>query len=146
MALKLLKGVWFLSMLVALAALLYVYAGLPQEVVVQDEGGERVSISNEAFFYTVMFLMAIANVMVYAMGKVFKNNEDLRTWFYGLVTTLNIFFVIGMNMISLYNSNEKYDFARIDFIIYGSVALIVVWALSWPVYSLFKRLISKPTI
>ena len=146
MALKLIKGVWFLSMLVALVALLYVYAGLPQEVIVQDEGGERVAISNEAFFYIVMFLMAIANAMVYAMAKVFKNNEDLRTWFYGLVTTLNIFFVIGMNMVSLYNSNEKYDFARIDFIIYGSVALIIVWAISWPIYSLFKRLISKPSI
>jgi cytochrome c biogenesis factor len=146
MALKLLKGVWFLSMLVALVALLYVYAGLPQEVIVQDEGGETVIISNEAFFYTVMFLMAIANVMVYAMAKVFKKNEDLRTWFYGLVTTLNIFFVIGMNMISLYNSNEKYDFARIDFIIYGSVALIVLWAISWPVYSLFKRFLSKSTV
>jgi cytochrome c biogenesis factor len=146
MALKLLKGVWFLSMLVALVALLYVYAGLPQEVIVQDEGGERVSISNEAFFYIVMFLMAIANAMVYAMGKVFKRNEDLRTWFYGLVTTLNIFFVIGMNFISLYNSNEKYDFARINFIVYGSVILVVVWAVSWPIYSLFKRLISKPTV
>jgi hypothetical protein len=146
MALKLIKGVWFLSMLVALVALLYVYAGLPQEVIIQDEGGETVAISNEAFFYIVMFLMAIANAMVYAMAKVFKANEDLRTWFYGLVTTLNIFFVIGMNMVSLYNSNEKYDFARIDFIIYGSVALIVVWAISWPIYSLFKRVISKPSI
>jgi hypothetical protein len=146
MALKLLKGVWFLSMLVALVALLYVYAGLPQEVIIQDEGGETVAISNEAFFYIVMFLMAIANAMVYAMAKVFKRNEDLRTWFYGLVTTLNIFFVIGMNMVSLYNSNEKYDFARIDFIIYGSVALIIVWAISWPIYSLFKRVISKPSI
>jgi cytochrome c biogenesis factor len=146
MALKLIKGVWFLSMLVALVALLYVYAGLPQEVIIQDEGGETVAISNEAFFYIVMFLMAIANAMVYAMAKVFKANEDLRTWFYGLVTTLNIFFVIGMNMVSLYNSNEKYDFARIDFIIYGSVALIVVWAISWPIYSFFKRVISKPSI
>ena len=39
MALKLLKGVWFLSMLAALATLLYVYAGLPQEVVVQEGDG-----------------------------------------------------------------------------------------------------------
>jgi len=146
MALKLLKGVWFLSMLAALVALLYVYAGLPQEVIVQDEAGAQVTVSNEGFFYIVMFLMTICNALVYAIGKVYKKNEDLRTWFYGLITTLNIFFIIGMNMISLYNSHEKYDYSRIDFIIYGSVGLILVWIVSWPLYSLFKHLFSKPSI
>lgn len=146
MALKVLKGVWFLSMLTALVALLYVYAGLPQEVIVQEEAGTKFTVSNEAFFYVVMFLMAISNALVYGVSKVYKKNEDLRTWFYGLVTTLNIFFIIGMNMISLYNSNERYDYSRIDFIIYGSVGLIVVWVISWPLYSLYKHLFFKETV
>ena len=146
MALKVLKGVWFLSMLAALVALLYVYAGLPQEVIVQEEAGAKVTISNEGFFYMVMFLMAISNGLVYAIGKVYKKNEDLRTWFYGLITTLNIFFIIGMNLISLYNSSEKYDYGRIDFIIYGSVGLIITWVAAWPFYSLYKHFFSKSSI
>jgi hypothetical protein len=138
MALKLLKALWFLSMLATLGALLYVYASLPQEVLVQDDTDAKVAISNELFFYIAMVLIAVSNAMVYVMAKVFKANEELRTWFYGLIIALNIFFIIGMNFISLYNSAEKFDYDRIALIIYGSLALIVLWAVAWPVYAIFK--------
>ena len=130
---------WFLSMLATLGALLYVYASLPQEVLVQDDTDARVAISNEVFFYLAMIFIALSNAMVYVMAKVFKTNEDLRSWFYGLVVALNIFFIIGMNVISLYNSEEKFDYDRIALIIYGSLGLIVLWAAAWPVYAIFKR-------
>jgi hypothetical protein len=139
MVLKLLKAMWFLSMLATLGALLYVYASLPQEVLVQDDTDARVAISNEVFFYLAMIFIALSNAMVYVMAKVFKTNEDLRSWFYGLVVALNIFFIIGMNFISLYNSEEKFDYDRIAVIIYGSIGLIVLWAAAWPVYAIFKR-------
>lgn len=146
MALKLLKGIWFLSMMVALGALLYVYAGLPQEVIVQEQEGAKVSVSNEIFFYTVMLFMAVTNVMVYIIGKVFHHNEDFRAWFYGLIMTLNIFFVIALNIISVYNSNERFDYSRIAFVIYGSLGLIILWAFGWPLYLLLKRLNFKSLI
>ena len=139
MVLKLLKAVWFLSMLATLGALLFVYASLPQEVLVQDDTEARVAISNELFFYLAMLLIAISNALVFVMAKVFKTNEELRTWFFGLIITLNIFFIIGMNFISLYNSEEKFDYDRIALIIYGSLALIILWAAAWPVYVIFKR-------
>jgi hypothetical protein len=143
MVLKLLKAIWFLSMLATLGALLYVYASLPQEVLVQDDTDARVAISSELFFYLAMVFIAVSNAMVYVMAKVFKSNDDLRTWFYGLVITLNIFFIIGMNFISLYNSAEKYDYDRIALILYGSLGLIILWAAAWPVYAIFKRSILK---
>jgi len=146
MALKLLKGIWFVSMVTALGTLLYVYAGLPQDVIVQREGGENVSISNEAFFYIVMMFLAISNVMVFVTRKLFQREEDFRTWFYGLITTLNIFFVIALVYISQFNSNERFNYERVAFLIYGSVALIVLWASLWPAYLIFRRLKSKPTV
>ena len=139
MVLKLLKAIWFLSMLATLGALLFVYASLPQEVLVQDDTEARVAISNELFFYLAMLLIAVSNALVFVMAKVFKTNEELRAWFFGLIITLNIFFIIGMNFISLYNSEEKYDYDRIAVIIYGSLALIILWAAAWPVYVIFKR-------
>ena len=139
MVLKLLKAVWFLSMLATLGALLYVYASLPQEVLIQDDTDAKVAISNELFFYIGMVLIAVSNAMVYVIAKVFKTNEELRTWFYGLIITLNIFFIIGMNFISLYNSAEKFDYDRLAFIIYGSLGLMVLCAVAWPVYLVFKR-------
>jgi hypothetical protein len=143
MALKISKGVWFLSMIGALTALLFAYAGLPQDVMVQDDEGARVYVSNEVFFYLVMVLIATTNVLVYIISKVFKDSEDLRTWFNGLVTTLNVFFIISVNFISLYNSSEKFDFERIAFIIYGSLGLIILWAAAWPVFAVFKRMNNK---
>lgn len=139
MVLKLLKAIWFLSMLATLGALLFVYASLPQEVLVQDDTEVRVAISNELFFYLAMLLIAISNALVFVIAKVFKTNEELRAWFFGLIISLNIFFIIGMNFISLYNSEEKYDYDRIAVIIYGSLALIILWAVAWPVYVIFKR-------
>ena len=139
MVLKLLKAIWFLSMLVTLVALLFVYASLPQEVLVQDDTEARVAISNEVFFYLAMALIAVSNALVFVIAKVFKTNEDLRAWFFGLIITLNIFFIIGMNFISLYNSEEKFDYDRIAVIIYGSLGLIILWTVAWPVYAIFKR-------
>ena len=139
MVLKLLKAIWFLSMLVTLGALLYVYASLPQEVLVQDDTEARVAISNELFFYLAMVLIAVSNALVFVMAKVFKSKEDLRAWFFGLIIALNIFFIIGMNFISLYNSEEKFDYDRIAVIIYGSLGLIILWTVAWPVYAIFKR-------
>ena len=139
MVLKLLKAIWFLSMLVTLLALLYVYASLPQEVLVQDDTEARVAISNELFFYLAMALIAVSNALVFVIAKVFKTNEDLRAWFFGLIITLNIFLIIGMNFISLYNSEEKFDYDSIAVIIYGSLGLIILWTVAWPVYAIFKR-------
>lgn len=146
MALKLLKGFWFVSMVAALGTLLYVYAGLPQQVVIQNDGGENVSISNEVFFYVVMMFLAISNMMVFAIGKLFQRDGDFRTWFYGLIMTLNIFFVIALVYVSQYNSSERFDYGRVAFLIYGSVGLMVLWAALWPVYLIFRRISSKPTV
>ena len=146
MALKLLKAVWFLSMALALMALLYVYASLPQEVVVQDVSDARVSISNEAFFYGVMMFIAVTNVMVFIIGKIFKSQEDLRTWFYALIASLNLFFIVAINFISLYNSAERFDFDRIAFVIYGSVGLLILVSISWPIYLIFRRPYAKSLI
>lgn len=146
MGLKIFKAFWFLSMLVVLANLLYVYASLPEKVIIQDEGVSFVSVSREGFFYTVTVVIAFVNVLVFIISSIFKKEEDFRTWFYGLVVTLNIFFIISLNFISLFNSGERFDYRRIDFVIFGSIALFVLWSLGWPFYSLYKKIRSKESV
>lgn len=143
MTLKLFKAIWFLSMLAVLANLLYVYASLPEQVSLMEGGVVTYAIGREQFFYSAMVVIAIANVMVYLFSKSIAPDENFRTWLHGLVITLNIFFIIGLSFISLYNSAEKFDFSRIGFIIYSSVVLVVIWSLSWPVYSIRRKLLSK---
>lgn len=146
MGVKIFKAVWFLSMLVVLVNLLYVYAGLPAEVVVQDDGGSLISVGRDAFFYAGAGLVGLINALVFAIANVFRKDPDFRSWFYGLVICLNFFFVITFNFISVYNSGDRFDYSRIEFLIFGSIGLFTAWALGWPVYSLYRKRFTKSSL
>lgn len=144
MALKGLKGVWFLSMVAALAVLLYIYASLPQQVVIQDQIDGTVSVSNETVFYLTMLLMVITNVLVFIVSRVLSHDIPLRTWFYGLIATLNIFYIVGLNYVALFNMEISAKAAeQMSILIYGSIALMILWSLAWPIYLVFRRLSPK---
>lgn len=143
MALKIFKAVWFLSMLAVLGNLLYIYAGLPENVVIREERLGSTAIGRETFFYLALLSLTVVNVTVYLVSKAVPEDLDTRAWFHGLVVTLNIFFVIAFSLIGLVNSAEHYDYSRIGFTIYGGVILFVGWAISWPIYKIFTRLQAK---
>lgn len=144
MILKVFKAVWFLSLLGVMGNLMYVYAGLPEQVSVAEEAGATSYIMNkEALFYSALAFIAILNLLVYLFSKSITPSESFRTWIHGLVITLNIFFVVGFSFIGLYNSNENFDYSRIGPIIYGSVILVALWAIAWPVYSVGRRVFAK---
>jgi hypothetical protein len=130
-------------MLATLVILLFNYAGLPETVVVQEEGVSALRVSRDAYFYAMTAFIAVVNVMVYPIAKVFPANEAFRTWFYGLVIALNFFFIVSMNFVGLFNSGERFDYGKIRFIVYGSVGLFVVWIVSWPFYLLYRRMFVK---
>jgi hypothetical protein len=143
MALKILKVIWFFSLLAMMATFMYVYASLPENVVVK-ENIQTINLSKETLFYIALAVIAIANALVFAVSRIFAENEsDFKAWFYGLIACANLFFIIGLSFISLYNSNEKYDFGRLGVIIYGSVGLLLVWATSWPVYRVVRGFVDK---
>lgn len=146
MGLKIFKAFWFLSMLVLFANLLYVYASLPEKVVIQDENGEFASLGREIFFYIVTFLIALVNVLVYIVSFVFKKDVDFRAWFHGLIICPNIFFAISLNFIALFNSGERFDYGEIDFVIYGSIGLLAIWAIGWPFYLIYRKFSPKQPI
>ena len=146
MSVKIFKAVWFLSMLAVLANLLFTYASLPVDVVVNENGGSFVSVGKDNFFYLAAALTALINVLVFIVNKFYNQDADFRTWFYGLVICVNFFFVVALNFISLYNSNDKFDYSRIEYLILGSTGLFVVWALGWPVYSLYRKIYVKEPV
>lgn len=144
MILKVFKAVWFLSLLGVLGNLMYVYAGLPEQVSVAEEGGATTYVMNkEALFYSALGFILILNLLVYLFSKSITPSESFRTWIHGLVITLNIFFVVGFSFIGLYNSAEHFDYIRIGPIIYGSVILVAAWAIAWPVYAIGRRIFAK---
>jgi len=146
MAVKLFKAVWFFSLLGALAVLLFIYAGLPEQVVVQEDGVKLTSLPRDVFFYVTVAVMALINVLVFVVAKVVSKNQPFKAWFYGLVAVLNVFFMVSLKLIGTFNSGEKFDYRQIDFIIYGSVCLILVWAAAWPIYLLYQKISSKSSV
>lgn len=141
--LKIVRALWFLSVVAVLANLLYIYAGLPEQVLVQDGPDGRFMADREMLFYSVMVAIILLNALVYVIKSLFVSQEDFRGWFHGLMITINIFFIVAMSTIGLLNSAERYDFSRTAYFIYGSVILIMVWAMVWPLYLAYRKIFIK---
>lgn len=152
MILKIFRVVWFFSILGLLGFFMYTYAALPDPIVIMDDT-EQVSISKELWFYCVLFLAAIFNMFVYVFRALNKSRPDLTSpgrfaeargeafvsWFYGLVICLNLFIIVAVSYVSLFNGGERFEYHRIGVIIYGSIALMIAWAFAWPLYSIFAK-------
>ncbi|MBS1489260.1 MAG: hypothetical protein JSS93_01925 [Bacteroidetes bacterium] len=145
MAFKIFKVIWVLSLMAVLASLFYVYASLPEKVVVNESAG-NFSLGREQLFYLVLAVLALVNASVFAVTRIYPEEADLfKAWYYGLVLFTNLFFIVALSFISLYNSAEKFDYPRIGPIIYGSLLLLIGWAMAWPFYRLVTGLFKKPT-
>lgn len=141
MILKIFRVVWFFSILAVLGFFLYTYAALPDPLVILD-GEEQLTIGKEVWFYAILALLAIFNMFVYVLRSLNRNKpegEGFVAWFYGLVICLNVFIIVTVSYISLFNGGERFEYERIGIIIYGSIALMVAWALAWPVYLIFAK-------
>ncbi len=143
MILKIFKGVWFFSLLTLLVVFFYVYAGLPAEVAF-SESTSNLSISLNGFFYATILLFAVINVLVFVVNKLLSNGDQgFSSWFYGLVATFNFFFLTSLGFIHIFNGGDRYDFSNMGPAIYGSLILLFLWMMSWPVFLLYRKIISR---
>jgi hypothetical protein len=146
MGLKIFKVFWFFSMAAVLGIFMYVYASLPDPIVF-SESPKVISLSKETLFYMALAMIAFTNASVFAVTRILpESDQDFKAWFYGLVACANVFFIVGLSFISLYNSTEKFDYERIGFIIYGTLILLAGWSISWPIFKTAQRFLSKPAV
>src|SRR5690349_732186 len=76
MLLKVLKAVWFLSVLALFATLLFSYASWREELVVQEEAGSQLIMGREVLFYVMLGVFLTINVLVYLVRNMFLKQED----------------------------------------------------------------------
>jgi hypothetical protein len=147
MILKIFRVVWFFSIMAVLGFFMYVYASLPDPVVVMEDP-ERLTLSKEVLFYIILATLAIFNMFVYVFRSLNKTpeGEGFVSWFYGLVICLNLFFIVAVSYLSLFNSGERFQYERIGVIIYGSVCLMILWAFSWPIYLAGRKIFAKKAV
>src|SRR5688572_28216207 len=98
MLLKIFRVVWFLSVMILFVVLLYGYAGWQENMIIQDNPGERLTMSREMLFYAMLLLVVLVNLLVYLVAKMYRSAEHFRSWFHGLVIVVNIFFIIAINL------------------------------------------------
>lgn len=137
MILKVFKVVWFVSLLAMMGVFIYCYASWPTLVNLNEQDG-FLAIDKGILFYSCLGLASIFNALVFIVTRM-KYSEAFTTWFYGMVSTFHAFLVSGFIFITIFNSQEEYDYVRVGPILYASIILLVVWALVWPVYSIYIR-------
>jgi hypothetical protein len=144
MFLKLSRAGWLFSALAMFATLIYVYAGLPQEqVLIQEAEDGPVYITREQFFYISLAFYLLVNVLVFIICAIQRDKAAFRGWFYGLIICLNIFMILACLTLNVINSAEKYDFSRIGYFLYGSLGLILLWCITWPLWALYQKISAK---
>lgn len=146
MILKLFKAVWFLSLVGFMLIFMYIYASLPENVVLR-EGLEPVTTSKDVIFYVSVIVVSLINTLVFVINKIYSNQNDrFSTWFFGQIILLNFFFCTVLGFINVINSGEKFAIENLGVVIYGSIVLIVLWALSWPILLFSQKFAGKQAI
>lgn len=145
MALKIFKGIWFLSAAAFIFFFLYGYASLPENVLLSDSI-PVISVSRDAFFYLFFTFVALLNASVFAIPRLYAGNGLFITWFFGLIILLNCFFLVVAGFVSVFNSGENFNYERLGLIIYGSLILIFLWVASHPVYLFYQKIFHKQKV
>lgn len=146
MILKIFKAVWFLSLLGFMAIFMYIYASLP-ETVLLDQGNQITSLSRDSVFYITLAIVSLVNVLVFIIMKLYdRSDEAFSSWFFGQVIVLNFFFVTSLGVINQMNSGENFTYSRLGPAVYGSLVLVIAWAISWPIYSVYRKISSKQAV
>ena len=129
-----------------MAIFMYIYASLPARVVL-GEGVDSLSMSRDTIFYLSIILVSLVNVLVFVVrGLPGERNDQFSTWFFGQIILLNFFFCTSLGLINVLNSGEKFAIENLGIVIYGSIVLIVLWAIGWPVYAFFRKFLNKQEV
>ncbi|UII19063.1 hypothetical protein [Fulvivirga ligni] len=143
---RLIKAVWFVSLIVSLGVLLYVYASLPQDVIYKlDEFGNPAGeFSRETFFYLSLLILVVANFSLYTVSRSLQYRDEsikqiMTSWQLSFAMVLNFFFGVIWNFLSLVNGGEHYEYTHSGYLIYVALGVIALWVIALPVILLVKK-------
>lgn len=153
---RLVKFGWFLTGLLFLVVLLWVYAYMPKMVSIETGTGGVSSylISRENIFYLSLAIFAFVNAILFSFRKLIVLNqngrgsvetpgksrvkEDLAVWALGFAAALNIFFVFGILYMGFFSNPEGRNFAHYAPVVYAGPVLIGILLIIL-VYILLKK-------
>ena len=130
---RVIKFLWFVSLIVGMIALLYTYASLADEVVF----GEY-TFGKEAFFYGALGVLVLFNFTFYAISRNLRYKskelqEAMANWQLSFAGVLNLFFIVSVFFIMLLNGGEQFDFSNYGYLVYICLGLILIWVIALPI-------------
>ncbi len=138
---RVIKGFWFVTLMLVFGILMYVFASLPETVYYSATS----SLDRDTFFYIALAIIVFANFPLYTISRKFKNEEALSQalygWIYTLATILNGFLFIVLQYINLFNSSEKVNYTYYLYFLYICLAFLIACIIALPV--IFVKNIKK---
>jgi len=135
------KGFWFVTLLLVFGILMYVFASLPELVYYSATS----SIDHNTFFYIALAIIAFVNFPLYAISRKFKKEAALAQaiygWIYALAAILNGFLFIALQYINLFNSAERVTYTYYGYFLYICLALLIGCIIALPI--IFVKNIKK---
>lgn len=147
---KLIFFFWFMSLLTFLAVLLYCYASLAEVVFYSgnpmQQSGD--TISREGFFYFSLGTGVLVNLVFFAFFSWIKKRQrshnmhftqPLSTWSLGFAGSINIFLMLGMYMITLFNSVERVSLSLFKYALIFWIGVVVIMVIGLPLILINKK-------
>lgn len=128
------------SLLVFLAAILYVYALLPEQVLIYENDPTNHYILKSNFFFSAIGVFFVMNVIIYASIFFLKRTDQdhyymmIITWLNGFAGVLNIFLSMVMVIVLAINTSTGLS---VSFLIIVAFLLVVLWLSLLPYF--FKK-------
>lgn len=141
---RIVKFIWIISLLSALAVLLYTYASLAEVVFLTNDITDQGSITRETYFYIGLALLVVFNFGFYALSKnmhlgnaVLK--EALVNWQLSFAMILNFFYMAAALFIMLFNSGENFNYNNFGYLIFIALGFVALWIVALPVIIVRNR-------
>ena len=121
---------WAISLAGVAAVLLYVYASIPDEVVIYKATDTDYRITRELFFYASLITIVLPNMVVAIVGyflKTMKVDQTTVSWFNLFPVIVNIYLVIALFFVEILNSLEKFDFHYFGYLTVVGLIFLLLW-------------------
>lgn len=131
---RIIKSLWFVSLVGVFGMLMFAYAGLPDIVQYADSS----EVTRDFFFYTALIILGISNFSLYGIAQRFRKQSNVmattvEAWLYSFNLLLNFFYSVVLMFINMFNSGESLQYQYYGYYIYVSLGLIVICIFSLPV-------------
>lgn len=149
MTFKITNAIRIISIIVLAVVFFISYAGLPEQVLLllDMEGNPAQYLDKDYYFYGVLTLLIITNVLIYVLAIMLNKStkpltQVMSKYVMALPITTNIFFSVSLTFIAILNGQENFDYSSFAPFIYLSEGLFVIWAIAF----LFSLVRSKKTV